>query len=240
MLCTLLFLPACTQGGVCPDEAPPPVAACIAPVGGWAESPGSVEEVTASFVGDVVESAAGSPPESHCFQEMHPGDRRPPSELDVVWARVDSGGQEWIVALSTPGIDEGLLPEVGGELSVDYRFRFGGFGPDAGHLTLWDRDGALLAWVAQAGDVAGLTTPTEVSVVRGAEVCQESDECGAWSRYELRMNVAEQSGVAVDYGAQVEVGDFTVVHGGYEASTETTSSCMDWYVGDLRTAVVRR
>ena len=216
------------------------MAGCIAPAGGWVESPTSVEEVAHAFAGDVVESGTGSPPEAHCFQEMHPGDQRPPSELDVVWARVSVGGPEWLVAASSPGIAAGALPEVGEELSVDYRFRFGGFGPDVGHLTLWDGAGEVLAWVGEAGDVDGLTTPSDVSVAQGPEVCADSDDCGAWSRYGLSVGVADQNAAAVEYGGEVELGGFQIVHGGYEVSTSSSDSCMDWFVGDVRVAVVRR
>jgi hypothetical protein len=144
------------------------------------------------------------------------------------------------VALSTPGIGLAALPAVGEELSVDYRFRFGGFGPDVGHLTLWDGAGELRGWVGQAGDVGGLTTPTGLTVSRGGEVCAESDTCGAWSRYRLSVSVGGGGAVALDYGAEAESGGFQLVHGGYEASTSTSSTCADWYVGDVRVAAVRR
>lgn len=239
----LLFVPllaGCPGVVPCPDVLPPPVAACVAPVGGWTESPASVEEVSAAFAGDVVDAGVGSPPEAHCFQEMHPGDQRPPSELDVVWARVNVGGPEWFVALSTPGIGEGVLPEIGQELSVDYRYRFGGFGPDVGHATLWDGAGDLLAWVGEAGNVDGLTTPLEVSVAQGAEVCSDADDCGAWSRYDLSLAVGDQSSAALAYGEDVDIAGFQVVHGGYELSTSSNTDCMDWFVGSVQVAVVRR
>jgi hypothetical protein len=234
----LLLLAGCSSEP-CPDDLPPRVAACIAPAGGWTESPTSVEEVAVSFAGDVMEAGVGTPPEAHCFQEMHPGAQNPPSELDVVWAKVRNGTEEWFVGLSTPGIGDGVLPGVGQELSVDYRYRFGGFGPDVGHLTLWDGAGEAIAWVGEAADVDGLSTPDGVTVSRGSELCTDTDTCGAWVRYTLSVGVGDQSQRPVDYGQDLEIEGFQVVHAGYDVETSFSQDCTDWFVADVQLAVVR-
>lgn len=215
------------------------MAACVAPVGGWDEAPSSVEQVEVSFAGDIIDAGSGTPPEPHCFQEMHVGDQNPPSTLDVSWLRVESSGEEWFVGLSLPGIEDAPVPTVGEEASFDYRFAFGGFSPDVGHLTVWDGAGDLRGWFGQAGNVDGLVAPTGITVARGSELCSESDECGSWSKYHLGVAVPGQSETAVDYGSTTSVDGFQIVHAGYEAQTASNDNCSDWFVGDVQVAVFR-
>lgn len=236
-LVACLLLVSCPEPP-CPDLAAPVLAACVAPAGGWDESPSSVELVEVSFAGDVIDTGTGTPPEPHCFQEMHVGDQNPPSTLDVAWLRVQSGGSDWFVGLSLPDIDAARLPQVGDEASFDYRFAFGGFGPDVGHLTVWDDAGGLIGWFGQAGAVDGLIAPTGITVARGSTLCSESDECGAWSKYHLGVAVPGQSEIAVDYGSTVTVDGFEIVHAGYEAQTSSEDNCSDWFVGDVQVAVL--
>lgn len=134
------------------------------------------------------------------------------------------------------------LPAVGEALSVAYDFRFGGFSPDVGQLTLRDSAGALLIWVGASGGVDDIQTPSELSIAKGPARCSEADVCGDWQEYGMAIAYDGQpadDGLGVEYGETASIDGFSFVHGGYAEATRYSANCADWFVADLDAALVR-
>ena len=238
-----LTLSACPAITPCPDgPAPPTLAACAVPVGGWDQSPQNSEGIDITISGAVNSVGTGAVPEG-CFDTGGHVGAFTPDQTTALWATVtdDVSGEDWVVAFIAPDHAAGdLMPAD--SLSFQYAYRFGGFGPDVGHLTIRDAADALVAHVAAAGSVEQLAQIDEVSVAEGPARCSETDSCGSWSEYHLDILPADLSESQVlDYGlswGNEASSDITVHHGGYARDTNQSTNCADWFVGDLDVAVI--
>jgi len=143
---------------------------------------------------------------------------------------------EEVVAVVLRLLDE--VPFVAGDdVTVDYRFAFGGFGPDAGRLLLTAGNGALV-YLEEAGALDGVVAPG-VELARGDQRCWTHDGCGAFGQYDV---VVEGDGDTTP----LSLGDATVIDDvAFRASSlvEQDQShavqCLDWFAGHVLVAGVK-
>jgi hypothetical protein len=222
---------ACTRG---PAVDPAPFAACAVPAGGFADPNVLFQGLDATLSGPVLAAGAGAPPEG-CFDALQIG----PQGVDVEsaeawWVQVaDDAGTTWTVGVWLPGGPAG--PAVEDAVSAELAYRDGGFSPIVAHLSLRDGDGALIAWVAEAGDLPELALPAEVDAAQGDVAGEDGDSCGTWASYDLSVTVAGET-VDVPYGGVEAVGGLEVHHGGYDLQA-FGEGCPDWYVSDVAVAI---
>jgi len=135
------------------------------------------------------------------------------------------------------------IPSLRGEkVSLDYVYKFGGFGPTYRELHLASLTSSSHGvWTAEGGDLNQLGK-LPLILQRGPAVCSASETCGSYERYDITasdpgaMNVI----ITVPHGQSATLGPWVVTHGGYEEQTSTRSMCADWFVADVRLAILGR
>ena len=242
-LATALLASCQTEPPTCDDVAEPsPIAACVAPSGGWdADQPTTETPLRRLFPGTVTEVSTTAPADACYVDGAHVGAATPPA-AGTVWLRVTDGAdEEWVVGMSADGLTTDSVPGVGLPVVVDYSYLASDSGPDVGHLSLIAADDSLLLWIGQGTGVEEIDTPEELSIAQGPEVCSEFDDCRAWSKYNVAVAVNGQpadDGQPVNHGSSAELEGFRFLHGGYEEQTSTSGECVDAYRGYLRAALI--
>lgn len=241
-LASALLLTACAEITPCPEgPEPEDLAACLAPTGGWdANQPLNEQPLERTVSGDVIEVLTASPTDGCFVDGAHVGAFEPSSPQ--VFLRIgEPEGGEWIVGLAAGGLAPELLPVLGDAVEVDYSFLFGGFGPNRGQLTIRSTEGDLLAYVGHGAGAQSIPKPEWLTLTRGEARCSESSDCGAWSEYHLVVSHDEamfDDPTVVLYGGTAELDRWTVHHGGYEEQTSESGTCADWFVADLKVALL--
>jgi hypothetical protein len=143
---------------------------------------------------------------------------------------------EEVVAVVLRLLDE--VPFVAGDdVTVDYRFTFGGFGPDAGRLLLTGGNGALV-YLEEAGALEGLAPPG-VELARGDQRCWTHDGCGAFGRYDV---VVEGDGdttpLSIDEATVIDDVAFRA-SALVEQDQSQAVKCPDWFAGHVLVSGVR-
>lgn len=149
------------------------------------------------------------------------------------WFRLRHGDdeEEWTVGVQVP---DGATVDVrvGDLLSVEARIHEEPFGPSVGNVLIQRWRDELVLWLGEGGAVTDLTPPDGLRFERGDEVCRESDDCGEWALYDLRLVVGESAAV-IGYAEQVGVNQYHVVHAGARWQTSPETQCMDWFVAHV-------
>jgi len=224
----------------CEGLTEPRLAACVVEAGTTQDAPEWIEEgVTHDLAGVVVETGAGAPPDD-CLHRGPNYSAVHGAAAEVLaparWFRLeDAAGTVWTVWLL---LGEHTPALATGEAVVVHSFyRMEPFAPSPGHVLVTRPGGALVAWFGTDGTAEALAPPEGVTLVRGAAVCAQSDDCGAWAGYALDVTAGE-SAAAVGYGETATVGGLQVVHGGQRLEFPGPRGCADWFVADVDVALV--
>lgn len=154
----------------------------------------------------------------------------------VSWIVAD-GVQKWDVEAVVEG---SKIPSLGGgqKVSLSYAYQFGGFGPTRRELSLVTKmSPSHGVWTAEGGDLPVGNMP--LSLARGKSLCTTSEQCGSYDRYDIRATEPlSMKMLTVSHGQTATLGPWVIVHGGYEEQTSTNSMCADWFVADVRVAIL--
>jgi hypothetical protein len=186
------------------------------------------------LLADVVELGTGKPPQN-CFSAydnvLGQGISDGSPQLDSArWIRVEDGaGQAALIGVIGPGFEWPI--ESGAALSVSYERTFSTFAPVLGRLELRTLAGPLVDWFGIAPSVPELQKPTELSIAQGPELCRASSNCIPLStKHDLVVELAGEPGpVALSYGEQAVISDFTLTHGGVDQQVGA-STCADAFI----------
>lgn len=207
--------------------ATPPLAVCAAPEGGWApeEAPAFGGSFQLSLNGPVLDAGSGEVPDG-CFDNDYLGVL---GEEERGWFRVaDASGVTWTVGVS------GLPSSVEPGDDVNASFLWTGefqWQNEEGVFTLRDADDALLTWISLGGTLAGLTPPSDFTLVEGEAVCSldpATGVCPARVAFDVVLDAAP-----VLYGETTTVADWTVVHAGYARAWDTDVEGCEWYADPI-------
>lgn len=135
----------------------------------------------------------------------------------------------------------GLLDEVpfvaGDDVTVDYRFAFGGFGPDVGRLLLTGGNGALV-YLEEAGALDGVVAPG-VELARGDQRCWTHDGCGAFGRYDVVVEGdGETTPLSIDEATVIDDVAFRA-SALVEQDQNHAVQCLDWFAGHVLVSGVK-
>ena len=238
--------------GACPDIAcvmpgrtdcatfqnPPHVLSCAQLVGqatdpnagGYVSLPTAIitEEVAGALKGGCLERE---------LQSL--GNNGPSLAAQAVSWKVSSGNALYDVEALVEG--QKLPSLLNEKVSLEYIYKFGGFSPSYRELHL-----ASLAstshgvWTAEGADLSQLGQ-LPLLLERGMVACAASEPCGSYERYGLTaMDRATMKLVNVGHGETSTLGPWVVVHGGYAEQTSAGTMCADWFVADIRLAILGR
>jgi trypsin inhibitor len=168
------------------------------------------------------------------------GDGSPSSDDATALAQIS-----WVSIERDDGVDATLavvasgfaFPARPGErLSFSLHTESPRFSPVRDWLEVRDASGALLLWIASAGDVAELRTPAELVLTRGDVDAQRSGQCvTAWTEHRLE---ASMSGIQASVASRERgvLGSYQLVNGSVLVQTGT-SQCPDAFVAFAQAAM---
>lgn len=149
------------------------------------------------------------------------------------WFRFRSeSGEEYVVfaagiAAVGFGIDEGQHVVV--EHRDDRRGEF--FSPIYKNAVVRGDTDEPVFWYAQGGELERVEAPSGFAIDRGAAMCVQDDECGAFSGYALEVTTPDGD-TTVRYASSARIGRFEVTHldALYELPNQPGPRCPDYYV----------
>ena len=207
------------------------VDSCARPVGGWGTIPPGSDSPAVKFGGTITAVAKG-PVTGGCLQ---PGSASTGEVVALtVHADSDAGAADWDVEYMVPA---NIVPwKAGQHLDVAYTQSGGGWSPLVSALTL-NVGQAVDVYIGTGGRDADLSD-VPLTFRQGPAICLEHHQCGDWSGYDLE--VKDPSGwLRLPYGSTTSLGGYTIVHGGLAEQLTSNPSCADWYVSNVRVAVLR-
>ena len=229
------------SGGSPSDASPLPVCAdvlktpavdsCARPVGGWGSVPPGSGTTSVKLVGTITAVAKG-PVTGGCLQ---PGSTTTGEIVALtVHADSDAGAADWDVEYQVPA--NNVTWKAGQRIDVAYTQSGGGWVPLVSALTL-NVGQAVDVYIGIGGRDSDLSD-VPLTFRQGPAICLEHHTCGDWSGYDLEVKDAG-GWLRLPYGATTSVAGYAVVHGGMAEQLTANTACADWYVSQVRVAVLR-
>ena len=211
--------------------APPTLDSCVQPAGGWPDGPSYYTARSAKLSGTITAVAKG-PMTGGCIQSS----AGVTSDIVVlsVRANTDAGATDWDVEYQVPA--NIVTWTVGEHIDVAYAKTAGGWSPIVSSLTL-NFGQAVDVYIGSGGQAADLSD-VPLTFRQGSAICLKHDTCGDWSGYDLEVK-APDGWTRIPYGANTDISGYRIIHGGMAEQLSSSSSCADWYVSNVRVAVLR-
>lgn len=211
------------------------IAACMIPSG--TPPPEVVYQADYAAEGVVVEVGVGLPPDNcfHACQHLGQCTDEATLSLEGRWVKFqDAEGQFWTAAFSAPAEIPWLA--VGDSISASYSWTEEPFAPDLGLFQV-RKDGKLVVWMTTDGAPHALEGPEGLVFDKGEQVCADSEECGAWGAFTLKVTKGEKSVYAAYRTSPPSIGGFHVLNAAVISQTSFEVTCLDWFVSNARIVV---
>lgn len=217
-------------------DEPVKIAACMTPSD--TPPPEVIYQVDYAAQGIVVEVGSGMPPDNcfHSCQHLGQCTDEATVSLEAHWVKFqDDEGKYWTAAFSAPAQIPWL--DVGDSVAASYSWTEEPFAPDFGLFQV-HKDHELVLWMTTTGAPHALAGPEGLVFDKGEQICADSEECGAWGAFTLKVTKGAETGYAAyRTSPPLSIGGFQVLNAALISQTTFEVTCLDWFVSDSRIVV---